>query len=83
MRKLFSPVNSLILSNGVVRVTPRRADEIPSYTLRGYKVKWDGGEIALPDLKPGDPVWKHDAKLKSGVKVELISPTGYNVMDSE
>jgi beta-galactosidase len=83
MRKLFSPVNSLTLSNGVVRVTPRRADEIPSYTLRGYKVKWDGGEIALPDLKPGDPVWKHDAKLKSGVKVELISPTGYNVMDSE
>lgn len=83
MRKVFSPVNSLTVSNGVIRVTPRRADEIPSYTLRGYTVKWDGGEIALPDLKPGDPVWTSDVKVKHGTKVKLFSPTGYDVADSE
>jgi len=82
MRKLFSPVNSLTVSNGVIRVTPRRPDEIPSYTLRGYKVKWDGGEIVLPDLKPGDPVWTSETKLKPGTAVKLFSPTGYDVMDS-
>lgn len=82
MRKLFSPVNALTVSNGVIRVTPRRPDEIPSYTLRGYKVKWDGGEIVLPDLKPGDPVWTSETKLKPGTAVKLFSPTGYDVMDS-
>jgi hypothetical protein len=83
MRKLFSPVNSLTVSNGVIRVTPRRADEIPSYTLRGYKLKWDGGEISLPDLKPGDPVWTADAKVNPGTNVKIFSPTGYDVADSE
>lgn len=81
MRKLFSPVNSLTVSNGIVRVMPRRADEIPSYTLRGYKLKWDGGEIALPDLKPGDPVWTTDLKIKPGKVVKLFSPTGYDMAE--
>lgn len=83
MRKFFSPVHSMTVSNGVIQVMPRRADEIPSYTLRGYKLKWDGGEIALPDLKPVDPVWTSDLKIKPGLVVKLISPTGYDVADSE
>ena len=83
MREVFSPVHSLTVSNGVIRVTPRRADEIPSYTLRGYKLKWDGGEIALPELKPGDPVWTSDRKLKPGTTVKLFSPTGYDMVESE
>jgi hypothetical protein len=83
MRKAFSPVHSLTVSNGVVSVMPRRADEIPSYTLRGYKLKWDGGEIALPDLKPGDAMWSAGAKLKGGTKVKLFTPTGYDVAESE
>jgi len=83
MREAFSPVNSLTVSNGVIRVMPRRADKIPSYTLRGYKLKWDGGEIALPDLKPGGPVWSADAKLKPGTKVKLFTPTGYDVAENE
>ena len=83
MRKVFSPVHSLTVSNGVVCVTPRRTDEIPSYTLRGYKLKWDGGEIALPDLKPGNPVWTSDLKIKPSAKVKLISPTGYDMAESE
>lgn len=83
MRKLFSPVNALAVKDGVIHVTPRRADEIPSYTLRGYKLKWDGGEIALPDLKPGDPVWTSDLKLKPSAGVKLFTPTGYDVADSK
>jgi beta-galactosidase len=83
MRKAFSPVHLLTVSNGVVRVTPRRADEIPSYALRGYKLKWDGGEITLPDLKPGDSVWASDVKVKPGTAVKLFTPTGYDVADSE
>jgi hypothetical protein len=82
MRKLFSPVNSLAVSNGIVRVMPRRADEIPSYTLRGYKLKWAGGEMALPDLKPGDPAWTSDLKIKPGTVVKLFSPTGYDMAEA-
>ncbi len=83
MRKVFSPVHSLTVSNGVINVMPRRVDEIPSYTLRGYKLKWDGGEIALPDLKPGDAAWTSDAKVKPGTVVKLFSPTGYDMAESE
>ncbi len=83
MREVFSPVHSLTVSDGVIRVTPRRADEIPSYTLRGYKLKWDGGEIALPDLKPGDPMWTSDLKIKPGTVVKLFSPTGYDTADTK
>jgi hypothetical protein len=83
MRKLFSPVNSLTVSNGVIRVMPRRTNEIPSYTLRGYKLKWDGGEAALPDLKPGDPVWTSDVKVKPGTVVKLFSPTGYDMAEGK
>jgi beta-galactosidase len=83
MRKVFSPVHSLTVSNGIICVTPRSADEIPSYTLRGYKLKWDGGEIMLPDLRPGDPMWTSDVKIKSGTVVKLFSPTGYDMAESK
>jgi beta-galactosidase len=83
VRKLYSPVRSLTVTNGVIQLQPRSPEEVPSYTLRGYKLKWDGGEIALPDLKPGDPVWTSDAKLKPGTKVKFFSPTGYDMADSE
>ena len=52
VRNCFQPVRSLTVTNGVIRLEPRGADEVPSFTLRGYKLKWDGGEIALPDLSP-------------------------------
>jgi hypothetical protein len=56
MRKFFTPVDLLTASSGVLSVTPRRADEIPHCTLRGCRLKRDCGRVALPDLKPGDPV---------------------------
>ena len=82
LRKLFSPVHSLTVTNEVIRLKPRSADEVPSFTLRGYKLKWNGGEIALPDLKPGDPVWDSKGKVTPGAVVKLVTPTGYDVAES-
>jgi hypothetical protein len=71
------------VTNGIIRLEPRRSDEVPNFTLRGYKLKWDGGEISLPDLKPGDAAWTSEAKVKLGTTVKLFTPTGYDVADSE
>ena len=67
VRQLYSPVRSLTLADGIIRIEPRGTDEIPSYTLRGYQVKWtllDGvaktiqaGVVAVPELKPGSATW--------------------------
>jgi hypothetical protein len=72
-----------MLTNGFIRLEPRRADEVPSFILRGYRLKWDGGEIALPELKPGDPAWTSPKPVKPGATVKLITPTGYDVAESE
>jgi hypothetical protein len=79
----FPPVHSLTVSNGVIQLQPRTPEEVPSFTLRGYKLKWNGGEISLPDLKPGDPPWTSDTKVKPGTIVKLFTPTGYDVADSK
>lgn len=83
VRELFSPVRSLTVSEDVIRLEPRRPDEVPSFTLRGYKLKWDGGEIALPEIQPGDPAWTSAVKLKPGTVVRLFTPTGYDVGESK
>jgi hypothetical protein len=56
---------------------------VPSFTLRGYKLKWDSGEISLPDLKPGAAAWTSDVKVKPGTTVKPFTPKGYAVADSE
>lgn len=83
VRKLFSPVRSLTVQDGVVHLVPRRPDEVPSFTLRGYTLKWKGGEIALPTIQPGDPVWKSTQRVPPGTVVALYTPTGYDVAESD
>ena len=87
VRQAYSPVHTLAVAGGKIRIEPRSPDEVPSYALRGYKVKWESdpkkGEIPVPDLKPGDQPWETGIPAKSHVKVSLISPTGYDVADSE
>lgn len=73
--------DSLVTLNG--KELGSHNGEVPSFTLRGYKLKWDGSEFALPNLKPGDAVWKSDARIKPGATVKLFTPTGYDVADSE
>ena len=81
VRKLFSPVHALTVTNGTICLEPRSTAEVPSFALRGYKLKWDGGEVALPDLLPGAAAWKTAAKIKPGTVVQLFAPTGYDVAD--
>lgn len=105
VREQFSPVAGLELIPGnnkaTLWVTPRGKDDMPSYVLRDYLVKWElvgsdgleqalvinGGVIALPTLKPGDPAWSGaaielpavNASSAKEVVASLITPTGYVV----
>lgn len=89
IRKLYAPVRSLRIAEGKVHVEARSQDEIPSYTLRGYKLQWvkaDGsgaGELPLPDLKPGDPVFTASVPNGEIRGTRLIAPTGYDVLECE
>ncbi len=89
VRKAFSPVHSLTVVNGRIRIEPRSSAEVPSYTLRDYQVKWEShdvqgdvllqGTIAVPELKPGDSPWEAAIEGDSTITVSLIRPTGYVV----
>jgi hypothetical protein len=92
VRRLFSPVRSLTVTNGQVRLEPRAVGEIPSYRLRGYTIvcsRWDhegvkgeSGRISVPELAPGAAVWMAPLPVTGeGVRVELVAPTGYTVQD--
>jgi hypothetical protein len=92
VRKLYSPVHSITLAGGSVTIQPRTSQEIPSYTLRGYKLTWKltdsagsvtaHGTIQVPDLPPDAPAWTApipSAATAARTSVSLVSPTGYNV----
>ena len=96
MRKLYSPIRSLTVNGDRVSIEPRRPEDIPSYAVRGYRVAWMAkdasgvvtakGEIPVPDLKPGAPAWSETipgVKADAVVTASLITPTGYDVHDSE
>lgn len=85
IRQLFNPVHALTVSNHTVRLEPRGANELPSYTLHGYQIRWTlpggpSGTLAVPDLKPGDASWTMPLPVPgSHLVVELVTPTGYVV----
>jgi len=92
LRKESSPVESLtVRKEGGKRIAAvRTRPDIPSYTLRGYKLRWtvfgNGGiplerrESPLPDLAPGRElellleVQEKDARR---LRVDLVRPTGF------
>ena len=93
-RRWYCPVRSLDVVGAAAVLQPRGHDEIPSYTLRGYTVKYvlrdragreaGRGEIPVPALKPGDPAWTAPLPgAKEGLSVELtlFTPTGYDVRE--
>jgi len=92
VRRLYSPVRSLAIAEGKIRIEPRAPSDIPSYTLRGYRLSWaaaapDGtvksrGTIPLPDIKPGDPVWETKLPDPGVSEVGLVTPGGYEVATS-
>lgn len=93
VRNLFSPIHALELEGNTIRVVPRGPDEVPSFALRDYELRWQvsdtGGKILksgvakLPELKPGAPVWtmQLDGSPPGAIKVQLYTPTGYDVAD--
>gem|GEM_PF-262255 len=85
-----------VLSN--IRVIPRSADaDIPSYTMRGYKLKWEiydrsgrareGGLLDLDTIRPGDP----EIRLPVSwivpddalyMRVTVITPLQYEIVET-
>ncbi len=86
IRKLYSPVSSLVIADGKIRLQPRSMAEIPAYTLTGYKLVWEAngktGEILLPVIKPGDPELTFALPAPELTALRLMTPTGYDVADA-
>jgi hypothetical protein len=85
IRKLHSPVEILKVNGVTATVKTRPPGHIPSYTLMGYKLVWEKGELTgevpLPTLSPGDPAWTGDLPV-SGAIVKLVTPLGYDIDDN-
>jgi hypothetical protein len=92
VRRAFAPVRSVEFTKSKIRVVPRALNELPSYTLKGYSLKWtsraaagdsaQGGEIKLPDIKPGAEALEFSFEAIEPAGVKLVSPTGYDVLDA-
>lgn len=85
IRKLYSPVEILDFDGYTATVKTRPLGHIPSYTLKGYKLVWEKGEltgeIPLPTLKPGDTSWTGDLPVP-GATLKLVTPLGYDIDDT-
>ncbi|MGN0232584.1 MAG: glycoside hydrolase family 2 protein [Muribaculaceae bacterium] len=90
-RGLASPIyveNLHINADGTrAQVVVRVKNDLPSYSLRGYKVVWGtvkaGKSIILPDLKPGEKYTFNINELNPAVRpdVRIYRPTGYLVTE--
>jgi beta-glucuronidase len=91
LRKESSPVESLTVrkEGGARRAVVRTRPDIPSYTLRGYKLRWvvygngsiplERHESPLPDLEPGcglELSLEVQEKDVRRLRVDLVRPTG-------
>jgi beta-glucuronidase len=92
------PVNDGNLTRARVRLVTRAlADDLPAYTLRGYRLVWTAhdrqdhplgtGSRVLPDLVPGsvesqEVIWPAFDELRC-IRVQVFRPTGYPVIDAE
>ncbi|MCM3750315.1 hypothetical protein M3223_23700 [Paenibacillus pasadenensis] len=111
LRDTNSPVQAMSLeqfsqqfapgSEQVTKVTlsPRAVLDLPAYTMKGYKLKWeiydrnyevkDGGITDLPVIQPGDPAWSTYVAWKvpaAGLlkqRFTVISPTQYEIKVKE
>jgi beta-glucuronidase len=94
LRQQSSPIEQLKLNRSesgcTLSIETRKT--LPSYTLRGYRVRWivygfddlpmEGGFIELPDLHPGQ---QHTlsvqckTELRRRIAVDISRPTGFSV----
>ncbi|MEX6689297.1 glycoside hydrolase family 2 TIM barrel-domain containing protein [Danxiaibacter flavus] len=78
----FAPATLELLNkqNGkaVINVTARK--DFPSYTIKGYRIRYNDREIALNTLHPGESQ-QIDVDLPAGeVEVELVKPGGFVIL---
>jgi beta-glucuronidase len=72
----------------------RNPDEIPSYTLRNYRLEWElrdndnnklaGGEKALPDIGPAQSLeasWQVPTSKSLRLLIRLYRPTGFIALE--
>jgi beta-galactosidase/beta-glucuronidase len=89
VRRAFAPVRVFRFEGGAVEVGARGPEEIPSYTLRGYTVRWErrgGGVIGVsevPALRPGDAPVRIPVLAGGADVARLITPTGYALAEAE
>jgi beta-galactosidase len=98
LRREASPIKTLALSSSAdgfaLQVETR--DSLPSYTLRGYAVRWvfygydglpmDGELQRLGPLTPGSSVTLHSRSSIEGltrVVVDILRPTGFSAATAE
>ncbi len=93
LRDELSPIESLTIENrlNAFQVQVRTRDTLPSYTLRGYKLRGvfygqgdipvEVQEVPLPDLAPGktseSSLTFAQAEVPGSVHFEVIRPTGF------
>jgi beta-glucuronidase len=71
-------------------VSARRADELPSYPLHGYRIRWEArddagqkagdGEAALSDIGAAAAIsgrWEGPKRRGLALHVEILAPTGF------
>ena len=76
LRREYAPVTIERSAGGTVTLHVRR--DLPSYTLRGYSLRWPGGSIALPVLRPGATWSTHLAVRGKRVELDVVRPTGFS-----
>jgi beta-glucuronidase len=77
-------------------VERRRTDDMPSYTLRGYRVTWEvrsndnvvvaSGENNLPDIGPAhsiEPAWEPDPGKSLSLHLRLYRPNNYMALEKK
>ncbi len=97
MQKLYAPVRGLQVENDNITIIPREKLDIPAFVLRKYTLVWSvfdrkgkiqqGDFINLPTIKPSDkpldiPIKWTKNEETAYLKVSLLSPTGYSVLDT-
>ncbi len=97
MQKFYAPVRDLQVKNNKITIIPREKLDIPAFSLKNYKLVWsvfdkngkiqEGNFIHLPTINPSDKPLDFPIKWTANgqtayLKVTLLSPTGYSVLDT-
>jgi beta-glucuronidase len=94
LRAESSPVLNLKVQNTAGRMTAAVTvrEDIPAYTLRGYRLRWVGyglgnvpleqGDVVLPELMPGDKTevsFEPKGPAFFRTRIDIVRPTGFSV----